>query len=463
MRRSTSCGLGWVRPAAWCRRSGRASSRSATGPGGASSSATSRSRCSASSAANDAAIASVGVRDPARSPRRRSPDREPPAASPAAAHEPPDPLRREVADCDDLGAAERTSDRARGKLGGLARGGTGSASSRRRSRSLASTITSAGSGNRSAPRSRWTRRSAACSGAGREVQISQCARRVHASSRSSRRAHRSAASARYSVDPNASSAMNICRRSPRIERAKPASGIGALVRLPAAGQLRQGDHPRDRGLAHLRRPGEHGEAVLAQYFQRAAVGAGRHEHGRQRPRRIPIKRRRRQRLGPQQVIQAAHSEHRRRGQPQLGTGVDHAAELGPPERDHLDAGRAYSPTRAPRSAFAIAFVSTSTLPAAAASEPATASATRRRASHFVATQRGTTHTHHGWLGNPTTGQRLSGCRGDGHPAGEQPLPATPPATHHAARIALCTTARTAASRARSGHSRPRRLPPSSHL
>ena len=73
-------------------------------------------------------------------------------------------------------------------------------------------------------------------------------------------AQRSAASGRYSVEPNASSAMNSCGVE-RSKRFSTCSGRVRLVHLPALGQQREAEHPRDRGLAHLGRAGEDEEVV----------------------------------------------------------------------------------------------------------------------------------------------------------------------------------------------------------
>jgi hypothetical protein len=98
--------------------------------------------------------------------------------------------------------------------------------------------------------SRCTRPKPACSGAGREVQISQWRSSNMRRIRSISRAQRSAASGRYSVDPNASSAMNTCRRSASNARqissaVRQLSGGGALIvrsrRGAAAGERIRAD------------------------------------------------------------------------------------------------------------------------------------------------------------------------------------------------------------------------------
>ena len=95
---------------------------------------------------------------------------------------------------------------------------------------------------------------------------------------------------RYSVEPNASSAMNSCG----LERSNSALhllGPGRLVHLPALREQRQAEHPRDRGLAHLGRAGEDEEVVRLEDADGAAPGRRGHEHARELARRGDVERR----------------------------------------------------------------------------------------------------------------------------------------------------------------------------
>ena len=99
------------------------------------------------------------------------------------------------------------------------------------------------------------------------------ARRSRAGCRSRSFAQRSAASGRYSVEPNASSAMNSCGRA-RSKRSSTCSGRVHSCTSQPSRQQRQPEHPRDRRLAHLRRAGEDEEVVPAQHGDGADARRG---------------------------------------------------------------------------------------------------------------------------------------------------------------------------------------------
>ena len=158
------------------------------------------------------------------------------------------------------------------------------------------------------------------------------------------RAQRSAASGRYSVEPNASSAMNTWRRAAGRTRASSSSGRGALVRLPAVGHLGQRDHARDRGLAHLGRPGEHREAMLG---ERPHAPARRRGWGRT-PRASSLcfadgrAWSARRHVAVMSGSRSPQTQQRRHRQAQLGPGVDPRAQrrgVDDIDRQALDLGR----------------------------------------------------------------------------------------------------------------------------
>ena len=204
------------------------------------------------------------------------------------------------------------------------------------SRALASTSTSPGEGKRSAPRSRWIRPSPAFSGAGREVQISQCRSSSVRRIRSISDAHRSPASARYSVDPKASSATNTCAAI-GIEHAPDLLRADALMRFPPVCELRQRDRSGDRGLPHLGRAAQHGEPMSVEDPERASV---RRASARTPPpahARPEVERGASADLGVDQLIEVAQPEDRRHRATQLGTCVQPLADLGSAQDPYLHA------------------------------------------------------------------------------------------------------------------------------
>ena len=167
---------------------------------------------------NDVAIASV-----ASSARGRAAVAHV-ARPPSRSYQPPDPLRGEVGVGDDLRPESPAPGGRPGSSAALAWRSRISVFSAG-SRSLASTSTPRRAGKRSAPRSRCSRRSAGVQGCrpGGPDQPVAVVERAQQPLHS--RAQRSAASARYSVEPNASSAMNTCRAGGRT----PASRSSGLV------------------------------------------------------------------------------------------------------------------------------------------------------------------------------------------------------------------------------------------
>ena len=101
----------------------------------------------------------------------------------------------------------------------------------------------------------------------------------------------------------------------------------ALVRLPPVGHQGERDHPRHRRLAHLRRPGEDGEAMAPQHGERAGMGADRHEHACQGLRLRRVERRRG--AGDRRT-----AERRRMRGAQLARAVERLEEPAPPEHAH---------------------------------------------------------------------------------------------------------------------------------
>ena len=195
------------------------------------------------------------------------------------------------------------------------------------SRMLASTSTRAGAGKRSAPRSWWQPAQRGVQrrrprGPDQPVAIVEGAEQpLHRP--------RPALGGVRAVLGGAERVVGDEHLAPRCgsKAACRSSGRGALVGLPAVGHLGQGDHARDRGLAHLGRPGEHGEAVLAQ---------GPHARGRRRgwartraasrsaSPRSSVERS--AAVAVDERVEVAHAQQRRHGQAQLGPGVDARAQ-----------------------------------------------------------------------------------------------------------------------------------------
>ncbi len=205
-------------------------------------------------ARSEAAIASVGSRQLRARPRRPA----------RRGDEAADPLGREVLVLDDL--ARRA---AQDQLALLARraaprghGGRGSASSPPTPSAEASTCTAPGCGKRSPPRSRCSRRRPARSGAGRDVQTSQWCSSV--ARRMPVQLGRPALGGVRPVLGRAERVVGDEQLRPRaVEALLDLLRPRALVHLPALGEQRQPEHPRDRGLAHLRRAGQDEEVVRA--------------------------------------------------------------------------------------------------------------------------------------------------------------------------------------------------------
>ena len=233
------------------------------GPGGQSSSAIRSERCSGASARYDSAIAAVGSPISRRSRLEPSrPGRTEVGLQEPAADEAADPLRREVLVADDR--RSRGADGVDGHLRQLSppsRAGRGSAPSPR----------PPGRRRRPAPRP--------AAGTARRRARGGCAaaRPSAASAATSRRASaaRPSRAARGRARPPSAPPPPAGTRSTRTRRRRrtPVDGRArtvpelirprALVELPAVAELRQADHPRDRRLAHLGRPRQHGEAESA--------------------------------------------------------------------------------------------------------------------------------------------------------------------------------------------------------
>ena len=156
--------------------------------------------------------------------------------------------------------------------------------------------------------------------------------------RSISRAQRSAVSGRYSVDPNASSAMNSCARSasnarqtssgrthscasqPAVICASPI--ICAIAVLPISGWA-----------------GQHRESVMRQYLQCSPISVRRHEHRRQLPGGIAINRRPPRRLGFDQGLQVTQAQQRRHRPTQLDPAVNPRPQLTRTQHPHLQLAR----------------------------------------------------------------------------------------------------------------------------
>jgi hypothetical protein len=106
------------------------------------------------------------------------------------------------------------------------------------------------------------------------------------------------------------------------------------VRLPAVGQLRQRQHLRDRGLAHLRRARQHHEPMPGQNPSRPLVRPRRPKHLRQLLSTRDIQRRAIKRPGVDQRRQIPQPQHRRQRGAQVRVAVETRRDL--PRADHLD-------------------------------------------------------------------------------------------------------------------------------
>jgi hypothetical protein len=104
-------------------------------------------------------------------------------------------------------------------------------------------------------------------------------------------------------------------------------GMQALVRLPALGQLGKRDGASDRRLAHLRRPGDHREAVPFKHRERLGVSAGRDEDPGQATRGIHLGRRPSEHRGLGQPGKFANPEHRREAATERRIRVERGAQL----------------------------------------------------------------------------------------------------------------------------------------
>ncbi len=116
-------------------------------------------------------------------------------------------------------------------------------------------------------------------------------------------------------------------RAVRIERLPHLLRADTVVRLPARGELGQGDHPRDRRLAHLRRTRQDDKAVSREHVASALIRARRHEHASQLLRPLHVQRRPLSKGRRDQRREITQPQQRRHRQPQRRIPVDALAQL----------------------------------------------------------------------------------------------------------------------------------------
>ena len=117
-------------------------------------------------------------------------------------------------------------------------------------------------------------------------------------------------------------------------------GVVALVRLPPVGQVREPEHLRDRGLAHLGRAGEDDEPVPSEHIPGAFIRARRPEHPRQLLSPADVERGTTTNIGVDQAVEIPKPQDGWHRRPQLRIAIEACRDLRRSQYDHAQISRA---------------------------------------------------------------------------------------------------------------------------